>query len=303
MHMSTPTVSIGIPVYNGEKYVERAVDSVLEQTFDDFELIISDNASTDSTPEIASHYSKIDDRIKYRRNSENKGAAKNFNITFGEASGQYFKWLSSDEWIEPTFLQKCVDKLRDDESLVATYTYCTCFDEGPIEVDCDLNKSTPYERFVQMMECGIILHVPIWSLFRRGELKKTELIKPFVGADEWLLIDLSISGKFGVIRNHLHGLRTHENAFHTIPKYIDGEKDVRAAQAEWFNPNNQSPNVHRLRWHREILKIILRSRCSWRQKYKMLAYLSTILWRDKRTVLEEIRQEILYGVMQEQRHG
>src|SRR6266536_1939108 len=86
-------VSIGLPVFNGERFVAEAIDSILAQTFEDFELIISDNASTDGTEEICRCYAEKDERIRFVRNRENYGAAFNFNQTFHLSSGGYFKWV------------------------------------------------------------------------------------------------------------------------------------------------------------------------------------------------------------------
>lgn len=95
--MSTPRVSIGMPVHNGGRLIQEAIRSILEQSFEDFELIICDNASTDDTEEICRGCAKRDPRIRYERNYSNMGAAYNFNKTFLVAGGKYFKWLQSME--------------------------------------------------------------------------------------------------------------------------------------------------------------------------------------------------------------
>ena len=96
MHRDVPLVSIGMPVFNGEDYVEAALDSILTQTFTNFELIISDNASTDRTEEICNDFADSDDRIRYYRQEKNLGAAANFNRVFELSSGKYFKWAAHD---------------------------------------------------------------------------------------------------------------------------------------------------------------------------------------------------------------
>ena len=97
-------VSIGMPVYNGEKFIREALDSLLAQTFTDFELIISDNASTDGTEAICREYAARDSRIRCVRQSENRGACANFQFVLDEAKGEYFMWAAADdkwdkEWI------------------------------------------------------------------------------------------------------------------------------------------------------------------------------------------------------------
>jgi len=116
-----PKVSIGLPVYNGENYLRNALESILDQTFRDFEVIISDNASTDRTGEICREYAAKDPRIRYCRNDRNLGAAGNFNRAFELSSGEYFKWAAHDDVIERDFLSSCVSVLDEDPSVVACF--------------------------------------------------------------------------------------------------------------------------------------------------------------------------------------
>ena len=97
MSNHNPRVSIGLPVYNGERFLPQALDSILAQTFEDFELIISDNASTDTTEEICRTYATQDQRIHYHRHEQNRGAAWNFNYIVPLARGEYFKWAADDD--------------------------------------------------------------------------------------------------------------------------------------------------------------------------------------------------------------
>ncbi len=106
-----PEVSIGLPVYNGERYLAIAIESVLRQTFTDFELIISDNASTDSTWEICREYAARDDRIRLCRNETNVGSIRNFDLVFRQARGNYFMWMSHDDVLGETSLAACNDFL------------------------------------------------------------------------------------------------------------------------------------------------------------------------------------------------
>ena len=114
MTANPPTLSVGLPVYNGENFIAEAIESVLSQTFQGFELVISDNSSTDDTRRICEHYESLDDRIIYHRVEQNKGAAWNFNRVFELSSGKYFKWLAHDDLIQPQFLAQCVQVLEED---------------------------------------------------------------------------------------------------------------------------------------------------------------------------------------------
>src|SRR6185436_17133561 len=98
-----PLLSIGLPVYNGQKFITNAVDAILAQTFADLELIICDNCSTDQTEAICRAYAAHDSRVHYYRNEQNIGATNNFNRTFSLATGKYFKWATHDDIIQPTY--------------------------------------------------------------------------------------------------------------------------------------------------------------------------------------------------------
>src|SRR6187402_1563429 len=118
----TPRVTVGIPVYNGAEYLEQAIQSVLAQTFSDFELIICDNASTDATAAIVLDYAARDSRVRYARNRENIGSARNYNRLFELATGEDFKWMACDDLITPQFLEYCVAALDAAPCAVLAYT-------------------------------------------------------------------------------------------------------------------------------------------------------------------------------------
>jgi glycosyltransferase involved in cell wall biosynthesis len=156
MENRKPRVSIGIPVYNGEKYLEQALESILAQTFTDFEVIISDNASTDQTQEICQAYQSRDDRIHYFRSERNLGAAPNYNRVFELSTGELFKWAAYDDLISPDFLLKCVEVLDSDPGAVLCYPRVNLINEhGEIiniyNPEPDANSLSPYERFRNLM--------------------------------------------------------------------------------------------------------------------------------------------------------
>jgi glycosyltransferase involved in cell wall biosynthesis len=117
----TPQVSIGMPVFNGEKYIREALDSLLRQTFTDFELIISDNASTDGTEAICRSFSVKDSRIRYIRQVVNLGAAANFELVLVEAVGKYFMWAAYDDLRTPDFIEVLFKMLEQDEKNTSAF--------------------------------------------------------------------------------------------------------------------------------------------------------------------------------------
>lgn len=120
--MSVPTVSIGLPVFNGENYLEEAIQSILHQTFTYFELIICDNNSSEDIGAICNKYEQQDSRIRYYRNDENVGASRNFNQTFELARGPYFKWAAHDDRLAADFVERCVSVLDRDPDMVLCFS-------------------------------------------------------------------------------------------------------------------------------------------------------------------------------------
>jgi len=115
-------VSIGFPVYNGEEFLRKKMDSLLEQTFSDFEIIISDNCSTDKTCEICKEYEKNDDRVRYFRQEKNFGPVYNYNFVLQKAKYDYFVWTAADDVLLPKFLEKNLDVLEKNENFVGSMT-------------------------------------------------------------------------------------------------------------------------------------------------------------------------------------
>jgi glycosyltransferase involved in cell wall biosynthesis len=110
-----PKVSIGLPVFNGEAFLHESLDSLLGQTFDDFELIISDNASTDATADIISRYEALDSRIRYVRQSENIGGSENFLYVLSQARAELFMWASHDDIWEENWLEVLSDCITPED--------------------------------------------------------------------------------------------------------------------------------------------------------------------------------------------
>src|SRR5262245_40295511 len=125
-----PLVSIGLAVYNGEEYLSDAISSILAQSFTDFELIISDNASTDRTEEICKTYADMDSRIRYSRNETNIGGVNNENLTFRLSKGKYFRLAAHDDVCDPKLIEKCVEVLERDQDVILCQTAIVNIDEN-----------------------------------------------------------------------------------------------------------------------------------------------------------------------------
>ncbi|MBN1963885.1 MAG: glycosyltransferase family 2 protein, partial [Anaerolineae bacterium] len=154
---AAPCVSIGLPVYNGETYLAAALDSILGQTFRDFELIIADNHSSDGTVDICRAYAAQDARVHLVVNEQNLGAAKNYNLVFDLARGKYFKWASHDDLIAPEFLARCVEALEADPAVVVAYPQTVLIDAtgattGAYENRFDLRSPRPHQRLLGVFQ-------------------------------------------------------------------------------------------------------------------------------------------------------
>jgi glycosyltransferase involved in cell wall biosynthesis len=241
---NTPRISIGLPVFNGAKYLADALDSLVAQTFSDFEIIISDNASTDATAEICRDYAAKDPRIKYHRSEVNRGAAWNFNNTFNLSRGEYFRWAAHDDFIHPEFLDKCVSFLDRNESHVLCFTRTVFIDEHDNEFKehtypLDLAKVSRKKLFMHYV-CAHHINTEIFGLIRSDILGKTRLIDGFVGSDFVLLGELVFYGPFYQIPEILFTHREHSGRSTKATKgpeeytqWFDSSKKIKFAMPYW----------------------------------------------------------------------
>lgn len=135
----SPKITVGMPVYNNEKFIRNAIESILSQTFEDFELIISDNASTDSTAKICHEYANIDKRIRLIRQIQNMGSIWNFNFVLQESKSEYFMWAASDDYWHPTFIKKNIEILESNRTLVGSGSDIGLYRKHTAELKPDLN--------------------------------------------------------------------------------------------------------------------------------------------------------------------
>jgi glycosyltransferase involved in cell wall biosynthesis len=170
----SPRVSIGLPVYNGERFIKESIDSLLTQTFTDFEIIISDNASTDSTEQICRDYLKIDKRIKYLRQGENKGALANFVVVLENSSGHYFMWASSDDKFSNNHIEKLVQSLELNHGVSVSMSNAKIIDESGIVLSQtniqDLRNSQTQNKLSYALALGSKHHYFIYGLWIRSIL-------------------------------------------------------------------------------------------------------------------------------------
>lgn len=195
-----PLVSIGMPVYNGENFIHQAIHSLLTQDYENFELIISDNASTDQTGSICQSYADRDARIRYVRNESNCGASPNHKRVFEMASGEYFKWAAHDDECLPTFLSRCMNVFgRAPQSVVLVYPQALIIDEEgraiqEYRVSIESRASRPYRRLARVVS-KVVLGTPAYGVIRANALKRTRLIDAFFSSDYVLFAELAMLGE------------------------------------------------------------------------------------------------------------
>lgn len=210
---NAPKVSIGIPVFNGENFLESALRSVLAQTFEDFELIISDNASTDRTADICEQYASQDGRVLYLRQPANLGAQPNYNLLVGQARGRYFKWAAHDDILAPTLLERCVDVLDTHPRVTLAYPRAEVIDTHGRTIErYDVHLETDSEDAgVRFRELLLSWHrcYEIFGVFRKDALAQTDLFDTFWGADRTLLQEVALLGPFHEVPDYLFFPRSH----------------------------------------------------------------------------------------------
>lgn len=210
-----PRVSIGLPVYNAGAFLEPALLSVMDQTYEDFEFIISDNASTDGTSQLCRDLAAADPRVRYYRNPTNRGAAFNHNRLVSLARGRYFKWCGHDDLIEPTFVERCVGVLDADveQRYVLCFTQLDAIDERGRPVDGSIQSpvfddESPHRRLRSFWDAPR-MHQTIYALIRRDALAATGLIADYYGSDRQTLIELALLGGFARVDEVLFHHREH----------------------------------------------------------------------------------------------
>ncbi len=209
-----PRLTMAMPVYNGANFIADAIESILAQTFDDLELVITDNASTDNTRDIVERYAKTDARIRYVRNTKNIGAAPNYNKGFELARGEYFKWCAHDDVISANFAELCIDVLDRDPGVSVVHGKSVGIDEKGNFAKLNgtetpsITHDDPGERYTALLQntpdC-----FPIFGIMRSSMLQRSGLQKLYYGTDRGLLAEMAILGKMPIVEDAIFYNREH----------------------------------------------------------------------------------------------
>jgi glycosyltransferase involved in cell wall biosynthesis len=212
--MGVPRLSIGLPVYNGEGLLPAGIDALLTQSYKDFELIISDNASTDCTAEICRSYEAQDSRVRYIRQSHNIGMVANHNVLVGFARGEFFKWASHDDLYADDYLQRCVDALDKRPDAVLAHSWWLLIDEAcqPLRF-FKHPQATAAPRAYDRLHSLLFNGRGDWfySVYRTSILRKTPLHATYHSGDRTLIAELALYGTFCQVPDWLYFRRDHPN--------------------------------------------------------------------------------------------
>lgn len=237
-----PLVSVGVPVYNGERFLARAVDSILSQSVTDIEVIIVNNASTDATDDICQEAVARDSRIRYVRQPHNVGAAANFNRTLELAGAEYFCWLAHDDWVASDYLAKCLRRLAGQPDVVLCSSMMGVTDDtGGVfrerhERLSGADAASARSRYHSMIWTLRDPTAPVFGVMRTSAVVAAGGIPLVPEPDRQLLYDLALRGRLRSVPEVLffhYGPRGHMTHY--------GSGSMRRRSWDWL----QAPDVHR----------------------------------------------------------
>jgi glycosyltransferase involved in cell wall biosynthesis len=240
-------VSIAVPAYNCEKYISQSLDSLLGQTYGDFELVISDNASSDGTEDICRRYVAKDRRVRYIRRTENIGGPGNFRYVFAQCAGQYHKWSTADDYWHPQFLEEAVAVLDGRPDVVLCYPKTRLIDAAGAALSdyddrLDLADESPRARFRALYELIGLCNAHL-GLIRREAMLQTQLIAPHKTSDVDFLGELALLGKFKLLPEVRFYRRFHQES-------SSWARDNNVHQQQYYDPANRSKGSSTDTWRR-----------------------------------------------------
>lgn len=285
-----PLVTIGLPVYNGEQYIAQSIECLLAQTFRDFVILISDNASIDRTSEICQQYASQDPRIRYHRNDSNVGMPGNYNLTFSMARSKYFRWATADDYCDREMLQDAVNVMEGDPSLALCYPRAIFVDENGKELyrwkdDLHLLQDDPASRFRAVVKhiCRVHHHL---GLMRTDCMRRTGLFAKHVSSDIGFVAEMSLYGKFYQIEKHQFFRRMHEDSSSwSTNDHRHQARTYHAARAGYLP-------FSRVRFHRRFVRAVRRSPLGLGDRLYLYAFLFAHAVSDRRRLTRESLKDL-----------
>ena len=281
-----PLVSIGLPVYNGARFLAQAFDSLLGQSFRNVELIVSDNASTDESAAICQAYALRDSRVRYIRQAENIGAPRNWNFVTEQARGKYFKWSTANDFCADVMLEKCVAAMERDPRIVLCHGKTCLVDEETdvreeYQQDIAITDPRPSERF-KMICRELALNNAQSGLIRLDVLRCTRLDRPYPGGDRALMAELALYGHIVLLPEVLLYRRIGRDSFSSL---------LSSAELQaFFDPQaRQRPGFNQMRLHLDYLRTVASAPINAREKLRtLLLVIRHAVW-DRNSLWTELR--------------
>ncbi|WP_119462696.1 glycosyltransferase family 2 protein [Rhodospirillaceae bacterium SYSU D60014] len=279
-------LTLGLPVFNGSPFLARTIESLLDQTFRDFSILISDNCSRDETKDICERYARLDRRIAYIRQDRNIGAIPNYNFIFTASEGRYFKWAAADDICHPDYLMECVGALDSDPGMALCHSRVRLIDEfdEPLPYDATLDRYIdrdgrprigPNEQpmakdgsAVERFKDAIRKTPPCFDVFgviRRDVLAKTRLHRPWYGSDRVLLAELALYGRLHRVDRELFFGREHAGQSIALS---------RREQARWIGHQLRSRLIPaNMQFRLQLASAVMESPLGLGEKLECLAFL------------------------------
>lgn len=281
-----PVISIGLPVYNAESFVDEAIRSHLAQSYHDFELVISDNCSTDATFDICQRHARADRRIRLLRQSRNVGVNRNHRVVFDAAAGAYFRWTGADDRLDPEFLGHAAGLLDADPAVVAIVPDTANIDDSGsiirrLERNLHLLQERPSERARTVLTAGYQM-VFTMGLIRRETLLATSRRWDYFGWDFILLLDLALRGRLLNVEGPLLYRRHHAGSTALNTRSVD-------AVRRWIDPSLKGRMLFpHWRWARERLRVALRAPLTADERLRVLALVARHAWWNRGSLVRDV---------------
>ncbi len=283
--VKSPKLTIGLPVYNAPTYLRQSIESLLGQSYGDFILFISDNASTDETSEICREYARFDRRVTYHRNDENIGMSPNFNLVAERCETPFLKWSTADDYWHKDMVAHTLPVIESDPTIALCYPKTIVINEVEgTERQYDDNLHMPMEsaadRFI-----GVIEHIRLCNVHlgisRVAALRKTRMLKPFPGADLNLMAELALYGKIIEVPKYLFYRRFHEDSSSWAPG------DAVHQQRRFHSAKTRNTRMILWRAHIEYFAAALRAPIPLADKRSILSFLlKKAYWSRRRLTME-----------------
>jgi glycosyltransferase involved in cell wall biosynthesis len=291
-----PRVSIGVPVYNGSRYLQEALDSIAAQTFGDWELVICDNASTDETASISRRFAEREPRARYHRNPVNIGSDRNFNLCAELSRGEYFMTVAYDDRLHPQYLEKAVAVLDADPGAAFVHSRAWEIDAqgktlGAAEsAEFAERAASPHERFRNVLTVVPDI-ISAFGLMRMSVFRATPGYIQYPSSDAFLQAELALRGRMREVPEFLFFRRLHPAAGHYVPLHEQFEESDPGQGLRIFFPE----------WRRfgEYARSVLRVPMPLSERLRCLGVLPSY-WKRRRLryrFMKDVRKAIRAGML------